>query len=469
MIRLVVHIYYIPFIFSISITLFRSMFIIQGILLWRNIIRGAIQIPISAGWLAFTFKKQRTSDNQQIQSWYKKQQCFLLQLDYWIIGVFCAAVNALSLLILTILSKEPEHGLYMLYFFVIYLFVGIPFFFAFLITWITYFGFLASMFSLLTTEVIVHDESTGSQSFQLSAVYLLATNLLLSISAYSLERGEVSSVSLSVCIPINCYSEHFRVWSHALTLTLSLSCSQPSGERREFIHGMELQNQSGIIEGLISNLLPEHVTDKFRNSSTNDYIIAEQVEECTILFSDMVSFTKWASQQQPDVLIQRMHELYACFDDLCRFHRVYKVETIGDAYFVSSNCPIMAPDHANRCMSLGKSMMEECRKLDWAGYSPRMRIGIHTGSVMAGVVGRKMPRYHLFGGTALIAEELESSGKPDYLHISETTKQCLIGRQHDFWKFECRGPKKFLHGSAEFKTYLVDLTEFLHDAGDEQT
>eukprot|EP00483_Globobulimina_turgida_P011542 UN11564 len=147
----------------------------------------------------------------------------------------------------------------------------------------------------------------------------------------------------------------------------------------------------------------------------------------------MVAFTKWASTQDADVLIQRLHELYACFDDLCLLHRVYKVETIGDAYFVSSNCPIMAPDHADRCLLLGKHMMIECRKLSWEGYKPRMRIGIHTGPVMAGVVGRKMPRYHLFGATVLIAEELESSGRPDYLHISHKTKTLSSGRG---WQME---------------------------------
>eukprot|EP01084_Bolivina_argentea_P060577 110670_1 len=395
---------------------------------WRSIIRGAIQLPLSLGWFIFTFRKERPGAHQQrmknarqnaIDTWYEQRRCCLFKIEYWIIGCISASIIAMCILCQTILSREPDHGIYMLYFFMIYLFVGIPFFFAFLITWSTYFIFLISLYSLyLNDNAYFSDEYYNL--FQLSIVYLCLTNILLTVAAYSLERGE----------------------------------------RKEFIHGMELNHQQKIIEGLLHNLLPVHVTDKLRNVSNNDYMIAEQVQECTILFSDMVAFTKWASTQDADVLIQRLHELYACFDDLCLLHRVYKVETIGDAYFVSSNCPIMAPDHSDRCLMLGKHMMIECKKLSWSGYTPRMRIGIHTGPVMAGVVGRKMPRYHLFGATVLIAEELESSGKPDYLHISHKTKT-LISRND--WKLEDRGPKQVLHGSQTFHTYLVDLTHFLEE------
>ena len=386
--------------------------------------RGILMLPTSIAWFIFTFRKERyrgshtTGVQKAVDSWYEQRRCCLFKLEYWIVGSVSASIVAISFLIQTILSREPDHGVYMILYFLIYLFVGIPFFFAFLITWSSYIIFIIAMYSLSSIDGYIQSETGQNVSFQLSAVYLFMTNVLLTIAAYSLERGE----------------------------------------RREFIHGMELNHQQTIIEGLLNNLLPVHVTDKLRNITNNDYMIAEQVQECTILFSDMVSFTKWASKQDPDVLIQRLHELYACFDDLCLLHRVYKVETIGDAYFVSSNCPIMAPDHADRCLMLGKAMMIQCRKLDWAGYSPRMRIGIHTGPVMAGVVGRKMPRYHLFGGTVLIAEELESSGKPDYLHISEYTKNLISS---DEWKLENRGPKEVLHGSMKFNTYLVDLTQFL--------
>eukprot|EP01083_Nonionella_stella_P028914 79686_1 len=396
-----------------------------AIWLWRSIIRGGIQLPISFIWFGVSWRKEiyrKSGHNDRtkaVDTWYESQRrCFLLSWEYWIVGTLSASIVAVCFLAQTMLSREPDHGVYMLYYFMIYLFVGIPFFFAFLITWSMYLIFVVSMYTLSVVSGDYFD--TEASSFQLSAVYLFLTNTLLTVAAYSLERGE----------------------------------------RREFIHGMDLNHQQSIIEGLLNNLLPVHVTDKLRNVSNNDYMIAEQVETCTILFSDMVSFTRWASKQDADILIQRLHELYACFDDLCLLHRVYKVETIGDAYFVSSNCPIMAPDHADRCLMLGRNMMIECRKLNWDGYVPRMRIGIHTGPVMAGVVGRKMPRYHLFGATVLIAEELESSGKPDYLHISQKTKD-LVNNRNNKWILQDRGPKELLHGTKVYNTYLVDLTQYL--------
>jgi len=398
------------------------------VFLWRSIIRGVIQLPVAIGWFIFTFRKERfrgTGDiiHSAVDDWYQQRRCFLFKMDYWIVGCFSASVIIVCMLLQTILSHEPDHGIYMLYSFMLYLFVGLPFFISFIITWCTYLAFLVSLYIISATDGAEGINQTNSnQSFLLSAVYLGLTDVLLTIAAYSLERGE----------------------------------------RREFVSEMELNHQQKIIEGLLNNLLPVHVTERMRNVSNNDYMIAEQVQECTILFSDLVSFTKWASTQAADVLIQRLHELYGIFDDLVYQHRVYKVETIGDAYFVSSNCPILARDHADRCVRLGKDMMIKCRELNWAGYKPQMRIGIHTGPVMAGVVGRKMPRYHLFGGTVLIAEELESSGTPDMLHISEYTKKSMMSDLSE-WKLSDNGVKEVLHGTMKFNTFLVDLTEFLRD------
>lgn len=419
------------------------------ILIPRLLIRGVIQIPIEMAWIWFVFYRVQTyqsydyapdvgptiatANRMAIYDWDRKNKhqkrscvccclCFT-NIEYHFFGGICASIIAICILLQTIVSQDPDHGLYMLYFFIIYLFVGLPFFFAFVINWLTYVIFLVSML------VIINDYSAvghfGSQSFKLSALYLTVTNFLLTIAAYSLERSE----------------------------------------RNEFLHKKELEHQQNIVSGLLKDLLPGHVMEKLRSVTNNDWMIAENVEECTILFSDLVSFTKWSSKMPADQLIQRLHELYTCFDELVDLNRVYKVETIGDAYFVSSNCPIMVTDHAQRCLLLGRHMMEACRKLDWSGYTPKMRIGIHTGSVIAGVVGRKMPRYHLFGKTVLIAEELESSGMPDKLHISESTVKCLKESdcgQHS-WIIRKREHKQsVLHGEIEIQTYFVHLDHVLY-------
>ena len=217
----------------------------QEVFFWRSICRGIIQLPIAIGWFVLTFRKERryrgggiaTGQQNAVDSWYEKRRCFLLSVEYWIIGSISSAVVAACFLCQTILSKEPDHGVYMLLYFVIYLFVGIPFFFSFLITWSTYIIFLISMYSLSSIDGYIQSENGQNQSFQLSAVYLFLTNMLLTIAAYSLERGE----------------------------------------RREFMHGLELNHQQTIIKGLLNNLLPVHVTGLF-------------VDKSSVLFSEHVLF-----------------------------------------------------------------------------------------------------------------------------------------------------------------------------------
>ena len=412
---------------------------------WRSIIRASVQLPVSIGWLIWIMatRNQTKSLNfssinqQQINEWNRKRKL----IDDYAIGVVCSFLIGLSILFQTIISAEPDHGVYMLYFFVVFLFIGIPYFFACVITWGLCLCFAVSMYIVLTNIVdnattsssSVNSDSLlfnvghwGSTSFPLSIVYLTFTNLLLSIAAYSLERSE----------------------------------------RVEFMHGLDLEKQSAIIQRILNNLLPTHITDQLRN---HNRVIADPPTECSILFSDLVSFTKWSSGISADSIIFRLHELYSLFDQLCSKHRVYKVETIGDAYFVSANCPLRRPNHAEALLILGEEMMVECKKINWDGYTPRMRIGIHSGYVIGGVVGLKMPRYHLFGETVVIAEELESAGKPDCLHISQDTYDNVeINRPLDDNYMEknyhiIRRRKKIqvLKGERQLQTYLIVLKELI--------
>lgn len=146
---------------------------------------------------------------------------------------------------------------------------------------------------------------------------------------------------------------------------------------------------------------------------------------------------------------------------------VFKVETIGDAYFVSSNCPILSEDHAERLVLLGQKMIKACAEFTPGGstekgYKFRMRIGVHSGKVFAGVVGYKMPRYHLFGKTVTIAEQMESSGVPGKVQISEDTKN-YIEKWHKTrnkkpkFKWTRRENPVEVAGGQEMTTYLIDF------------
>lgn len=121
--------------------------------------------------------------------------------------------------------------------------------------------------------------------------------------------------------------------------------------------------------------------------------------------------------------------MYSKFDMIATKYGIHKVEIIGDAYFSVAGCPATMPDHAERCAAAALEMLEympELRRL--ANADIRMRVGIHTGPLVAGVVGVKDPRYHLFGNTVNLAMAMESNGIPSKVHISSETYSWLERR-----------------------------------------
>ncbi|XP_046394651.1 head-specific guanylate cyclase [Ischnura elegans] len=155
-------------------------------------------------------------------------------------------------------------------------------------------------------------------------------------------------------------------------------------------------------------------------------IEATRHEDVTMLFSDIVGFTSICSTATPMMVVDMLESLYSKFDIYCGQLDVYKVETIGDAYCVAGGLHRRSKSNAQRTAWMALRMIEACSDhVAHDGRPIRMRIGVHTGTVLAGVVGKKMPRYCLFGHNVTMANKFESTSEPLKINISPTTHHVL--------------------------------------------
>ncbi|XP_043267623.1 head-specific guanylate cyclase [Venturia canescens] len=188
-------------------------------------------------------------------------------------------------------------------------------------------------------------------------------------------------------------------------------------------------------------------------------IEAKTYPDVTMLFSDIVGFTAICSTATPMMVINMLQNLYERFDRFCGQLDVYKVETIGDAYCVACGLHKNTNTHAEQIAWMGLMMIQTCSQhLTHEGKPIKMRIGIHTGMVLAGVVGKKMPRYCLFGHNVTIANKFESTSEPLRVNISPTTYDCLI--QRPGFIFEERTKD---HLPKEMPTNISGTCHFLND------
>ncbi|KAL7063573.1 hypothetical protein AAHC03_01890 [Spirometra sp. Aus1] len=209
-------------------------------------------------------------------------------------------------------------------------------------------------------------------------------------------------------------------------------------------------------ENLLYRMLPQKIAVGLRRG-VRPVGMSEEFEKVTILFTDIVGFTVICSKLEPLEVVTMLSNMFAKFDDLTTKYGVYKVETIGDAYMIASGCPEPTKLHAAFVAEVSFALKETTEQIPnptvTLPESLKIRIGIHSGPVMAGVVGLKMPRYCLFGETVTIANTLETNGGPNRINLSETTYKELVGfnayifTPHD----EVKTPSK-----ETLKTYWLD-------------
>merc|ERR1712227_272433 len=248
-----------------------------------------------------------------------------------------------------------------------------------------------------------------------------------------------------------------------IQLKMLLSAAEAKADKLE-AQQKKLNEVMKKSDDLISQMLPKQVADELAKGKTNAEIC--KAYECvTMLFSDIVTFTVICSKLKPIQVVQLLNNMYTLFDFLCDQNAVYKVETIGDAYLIVAGCPVKAANHALKICDMAFDMMDGISMLkDPSNGEPiHMRIGCHSGPVVAGVVGLKMPRYCLFGINVGLTEKFESNSKPDKIHISETTIEHLSSQ----YKLEERneeGLKMRLNGYKSFFLTSKDNRKPLQEA-----
>ncbi len=229
-------------------------------------------------------------------------------------------------------------------------------------------------------------------------------------------------------------------------------------------HNMELEElveeRTGALidekkksDELLLNILPKEVATELKNTGK---AATKKYDNVTILFTDFQGFTELVASISASKLVEELNDIFSRFDDIMDEFQIEKIETIGDAYMAACGLPEENLDHALRCVNAAQQMIEflshrnRSSKIQW-----NMRVGIHSGAVVAGVVGKKKFAYDLFGDTVNTASRIESNGQPGKINISQTTYDLL--KDNPSFSFKSRG-RILAKGKGELEMWFVDMT-----------
>jgi class 3 adenylate cyclase len=201
-------------------------------------------------------------------------------------------------------------------------------------------------------------------------------------------------------------------------------------------------------EQLLLNVLPAPIAARLKQG---EEVIADGFAEVTVLFADLVDFTRRSQETTPERVVRILDDLFSALDQLAERHGLEKIKTIGDAYMAVGGLPEPRPDHAEAVAEMALAVREEvARHLDPGGRPLAVRIGIDTGPVVAGVIGRRKFSYDLWGDTVNTASRMESHGVAGCIQVTDRAYR----RLRDRYRFERRGPIE-VKGKGELVTWFL--------------
>jgi adenylate cyclase len=341
------------------------------------------------------------------------------------ISIFLIFFMIISLLVFNLLLHLPEA----IYLTLIYLFL-MPLTLYFnqkgKINFARYYLLILSLFFIIFLTIIFGSNSNGH--------FFLLTIILINFFAFPSKKSKDIFIFNSIILFVFFNFEFLPYFSHSLihieyprilknanvslfSILFTAFCYYIYSTFRKSENSLKLEHNKS--QNLLLNIFPASVIHKLKE---NPETIADSHAECTVLFSDIVGFTELSRKLTATELVNLLNNIFSIFDDLIEKYGLEKIKTIGDAYMVAGGLPEPDPDHAKKIAYFALEMIELLKiQSEKIGIILELRIGIHSGNAVAGVIGKKKFIYDLWGESVNTASRMESSGIPGAIQVSEST------------------------------------------------
>ncbi len=305
-------------------------------------------------------------------------------------------------------------------------------------------GFQYYLFSLIFLPFLT-DKKNLALKFFLSVLIIVTYMLMEHFYPFATPQYVVDPFILMVLNKLNILFSLSLICIWAYYFNNSVNIAEDAFEREQLKS-----------EQLLHNILPKSVASRLKAGHLN---IADGFSNVTILFLDIVGFTPMSEQKTPTELVEILNRVYTQIDDLCDQYQLEKIKTIGDSYMVASGIPTYSADHAVRMAEFSLQLQNVIDRVNQEmGISLKIRTGLNSGSVVAGVIGKRKFSYDLWGDAVNLASRMESHAQIGQIHLSESTYQLLKDKF-----ILTANEEKEIKGKGTMKTYNLVGRQALSD------